>query len=125
MDEHATQKHAAALRRKEAELTASLTNREGLAAEPQADLYDEIQSAADRALVIQTLDRASTLLREVRAALDRLAHGSYGCCVQCGEEINPKRLTALPWAALCLNCQEVADGAENPQAQPARFSKAA
>ncbi len=88
-------------------------------AEPQADLFDEIQRAADRALVIETLDRASTRLREVRVALARLADGSYGFCGQCGEEINPKRLAAVPWTPLCPDCQEQADREEG--AQVARF----
>jgi hypothetical protein len=52
----------AVLRTKEAELLAKLKNREGLEAEPEAEFFDEIQRAADRALVIQALDRNSSLL---------------------------------------------------------------
>lgn len=97
------------LQEKEAELIAGLQNREGLEAESEAEFGDQIQRAADRAVVIQALDRTSSLLREVRAALVRLEDGTYGQCLQCQEEIDPKRLSAVPWAALCFSCQERAD----------------
>jgi DnaK suppressor protein len=99
----------AVLRTKEAELLAKLKNREGLEAEPEAEFFDEIQRAADRALVIQALDRNSSLLSEVRAALARIDDGGYGQCLQCEDPISPKRLAAIPWASLCIKCQEDAD----------------
>lgn len=97
------------LQEKEADLAAGLQNREGLETQSEAEVGDQIQRAADRAVVILGLDRTSALLREVRAALRRLQDGTYGQCLQCEEEISPKRLSAVPWAALCLSCQERAD----------------
>jgi len=99
----------AMLRTKEAELIAKLKKREGLEAEPEAEFFDEIQRAADRALVIQALDRNSSLLREVRAALARIDDGGYGQCLQCEDTISPNRLAAIPWASLCVKCQEEVD----------------
>jgi len=118
MNESNQKQYAAALRAKEAELLAGLNNREGLAAESEPDLFDEIQRAVDRALVVQVLDRSSALLREVRIALARIGEGSYGCCLRCEEDINPKRLAAVPWTRFCLTCQEKADREE--QCQPTR-----
>jgi RNA polymerase-binding transcription factor len=46
------------------------------------------------------------LLTEVRAALKRIADGSYGMCVRCGQPIAQKRLEALPWAAYCIKDEE-------------------
>jgi len=46
------------------------------------------------------------LLTEVRAALKRIAEGSYGMCVRCGQPITQKRLEALPWAAYCIKDEE-------------------
>lgn len=43
-------------------------------------------------------------IASVRRALDRVRDGSYGICVQCGEEISPARLEARPEAALCIRC---------------------
>jgi RNA polymerase-binding transcription factor len=106
----------AILRAKESELVAELENREGLAAEAETEFCDQIQRAADRAIVIQALDRNSALLREVRAALARIGEGGYGQCLQCEDPISPKRLAAVPWASLCLKCQEEVDQerADNP-----------
>lgn len=42
--------------------------------------------------------------RETRAALQRLHDGSYGVCANCGVDIAPARLGALPTATLCINC---------------------
>jgi DnaK suppressor protein len=45
-------------------------------------------------------------LRFSQEALKALDRGQYGECAQCGEDINPKRLEALPSATMCLRCQE-------------------
>lgn len=41
---------------------------------------------------------------QIRAALARIAEGSYGECVRCGAEIPQARLDALPWTPLCREC---------------------
>lgn len=74
-----------------------------------ADPIDMTQEAAERDLAVQLLDRESALVRRLRSALDRINDGSYGVCLQCEEEIAPKRLKAIPWAQLCIDCQENAD----------------
>ena len=42
----------------------------------------------------------------LRAALYRIAAGTYGNCVRCGGQIGMVRLTALPHASFCIPCQE-------------------
>jgi DnaK suppressor protein len=97
------------LERKEAELVQVLRNRDGIAIEKSADQMDEIQYASERDLAIQNVDRESTLLRQVRAALRRIHDSSFGTCIECEWVINPKRLAAVPWASRCIQCQEIAD----------------
>jgi DnaK suppressor protein len=46
------------------------------------------------------------LLTLVENALQRLANGTYGRCLQCGKPIPPKRLEALPWAERDVQCEE-------------------
>ena len=92
-----------------AELARVLRNREGIAIEKSPDALDEVQHAAERELAIRNLDRESHLLRNVRAALQRIEDGSYGTCMHCEEDISPKRLDAVPWAPYCIRCQELAD----------------
>ena len=45
-------------------------------------------------------------LRQIDAALQRIASGDYGTCRRCGEAIAPARLDALPWAAHCSGCAD-------------------
>ena len=86
----------AILRIKEIELIAKLNNREGLEVRAEAEACDDMQRVADQAIVIQSLDRNSSILREVRAALTRVHEGSYGRCPECGDLISPKRATSMP-----------------------------
>ena len=44
-------------------------------------------------------------LRTLNDAQDRLMDGGYGRCLECGEQIDAKRLAADPALSLCLNCQ--------------------
>ena len=43
-------------------------------------------------------------IQQIRSALQRIADGRYGICAKCGEDIDPKRLKALPTAIFCLSC---------------------
>jgi DnaK suppressor protein len=63
----------------------------------EADIQDEIEFA-----LIQM--KAETLNR-IDEALRRLEEGTYGYCFECGEEINEKRLRALPFAVRCKDCE--------------------
>ena len=68
-----------------------------------------MQLASERELATRNLERESELSRYVRAALDRIDEGTYGACLNCDEDIGMKRLHAVPWASLCIGCQEEAD----------------
>lgn len=48
-------------------------------------------------------------LATIENALARLEDGSYGTCAECGSDIPPRRLEALPFATLCVQCQSLAD----------------
>ena len=97
------------LERKKAELDRVLRKRDDIAIEKSADQMDEIQYATERDLAIRNVDRDSTLLRQVKASLQRLHDGSFGACIECEEAISPKRLAAVPWASRCIQCQNTAD----------------
>lgn len=97
-------------------------NAEGIAFEPTADPMDEIVLATERDLIVDRLNREDSLLRQVAGALDRIAAGEFGVCLECGESISRRRLVALPWAALCLECQEAADHKPKKEAKARRNS---
>lgn len=43
-------------------------------------------------------------IRQIRAALNRIAENSYGICARCGAEIGEERLNALPYTPFCRSC---------------------
>ena len=51
------------------------------------------------------LEAAKVQLRAVLDALDRVEHGTYGTCADCGSPSPAGRLDARPEAARCVNCQ--------------------
>ena len=91
---------------KKMELAHMLREPDGMTIEKSADQMDEIQFASERDLAISNIDRESNLLNEVKAALIRIHDGSFGTCMDCDEPISLKRLTAVPWAARCIHCQD-------------------
>ena|SRR5579872_430163 len=84
-------------------------NPEGITIERTPDSMDALVLANEHDLTVERLNRETLLLRQVANALDRIVTGEYGMCLECEEPISAKRLTALPWAALCLSCQEASD----------------
>jgi DnaK suppressor protein len=98
-----------ALENRQTELGNGNRNRETFAIETSPDELDRIQQAGDRDYAISSLELNSSRLREVRAALRSFDAGTFGICVDCEENINPKRLAAVPWASSCIACQEAAD----------------
>jgi len=104
-----------ALRNCQAELGNRNGNREALTIETSPDELDRIQHASDRDFALGNLERNSGRLREVRSALGRVDAGTFGICIGCEENINPRRLAAVPWASLCIVCQQAADrGQQTP-----------
>jgi DnaK suppressor protein len=45
-------------------------------------------------------------LHDIDESLRKIKEGTYGICEECGEEISEKRLSVIPTASLCINCQE-------------------
>lgn len=65
--------------------------------------------ASDNAEENTSLDLLSSEekhLKQIQNALKRIDKKTYGTCTKCGKEISMKRLKAVPFAELCLNCQE-------------------
>lgn len=103
------EKYKKILEARQAELSGLLRNRDEIVIEKAPDALDEVQLAGERELAIRNLDRDSNMLRQIKRALGRIADGSYGVCLHCEEDISPKRVNAVPWAAFCIKCQEQVD----------------
>ncbi len=58
-------------------------------------------------VMLAVSENESRQLLLINEALERIADEEYGACQNCEDEINPKRLNAVPWARYCLKCQEL------------------
>ncbi len=47
------------------------------------------------------------ILERIDEALRKIDDGTYGTCDRCGGSINPNRLRAIPYATMCIECQEI------------------
>ena len=72
---------------------------------------DDATDAFEQAKELSLLQNAERMLAQVEAALARFEQGRYGLCERCGDRIDPARLKALPYATLCMNCQQHAEWA--------------
>lgn len=70
-----------------------------------ADLFDRAQAVEQRELGQLAAGRLVDRARRLRAALARVERGEYGICEECGKDIAPPRLAALPDVVTCLHCQ--------------------
>jgi len=87
------------------EITNPAGWRDSIAVRTSADPTDTTQQIGEREIASRNLNRNASLVRDLRAALNRLAEGAYGVCLDCDEPIAPKRLAAVPWTPRCLSCQ--------------------
>ena len=77
-----------------------------LDAEAAQDSADRCVISLSKEALFERSSQQRTLLRVIEAALRRIADGSFGVCVTCSDDIEDRRLDALPWAQFCLRCQE-------------------
>jgi DnaK suppressor protein len=73
------------------------------------DVGDLCLSTITKESLFQQRSQCQGRLRLIDRALSRIDEGSFGECVTCGEEINARRLEAIPWASNCLHCQEAVE----------------
>lgn len=83
-----------------------------LAGDRSADQLDQALAdtsrAADYAVVRQDIED----VRDIIAARRRLASGTYGRCIDCGDAIVYERLLAYPTAKRCVACQREHEGSQ-------------
>lgn len=89
----------------------SKTEQDGREADEEAtqDIADKAANSYTKEFLFHQSDESRRLLLLVTEALDRMKTGDYGQCVACQEEVQQKRLEAVPWARHCIECQEKQD----------------
>ena len=68
-------------------------------------LADTATETVDREIDYTLEEHDERMLAAIDAALGRLDAGTFGTCVNCGAQIAPARLEAMPWATLCIDCK--------------------
>lgn len=77
------------------------------------DIADQATSAYTKEFLLSIGDAERRMLKQVDEALEKIKREKYGQCEGCGEAINERRLEALPFAKLCINCQEEEERAKS------------
>jgi DnaK suppressor protein len=88
--------------------TVTRTEQDGRRADEDSaqDIADRAASSYTKEFLFSQSNNDRQLLQMVERALSRIRQGSFGECISCGKEINPKRLEAVPWTRHCIECQE-------------------
>lgn len=69
-----------------------------------ADFAEQANELEEQVALEALEGRKLQEMADIRAALARIADGSYGTCVICGNPISEARLQALPTAVTCIDC---------------------
>jgi DnaK suppressor protein len=77
------------------------------------DVADVCTTNLSKEALFQQRDDRQLKVRMTEAALARIQQGTFGVCVACGDDINPRRIDALPWTQYCLRCQQGFEQEEN------------
>ena len=75
--------------------------------EVSQDPADKASNSYTKELLFSQSTTERNTLKLIEEALERIAEGEFGECVNCGEDISAKRLEAIPWAPYCIRCQEL------------------
>ncbi|MGH9600748.1 MAG: TraR/DksA family transcriptional regulator [Terriglobales bacterium] len=88
--------------------TVSRTEQDGRVADNETaqDIADKAASSYTKEFLFHQSNSERQLLQMVESALARLREGEFGSCINCGNEVNAKRLEAVPWTRYCIDCQE-------------------
>lgn len=89
----------------EGSLGQSLTEDQQRRLESARDVGDQALMDLERELGISLMEMRNRRRQSIDEALTRLHEGTYGVCADCGIEISEKRLQAVPFAKLCVECQ--------------------
>jgi len=77
--------------------------------ESTQDIADKAVSSYTREFLYSLTDGERSTLLQIDDAIGRIDDACFGLCINCGRPMAEKRLTAVPWAPYCVDCQELAE----------------
>ena len=90
-------------------LTETITESKEMESNVAQDLVDKAETSYTKEFLLSLSDGEREQLLLIDEALKRLVHGEFGVCQVCHKEIGAKRIVAIPWTPLCIECQEKAE----------------
>jgi DnaK suppressor protein len=72
----------------------------------QGDLADQASGNNEVHIQLKLKQTDAKILQAIEEALGRIESGSYGVCRDCGQQVAPARLEAIPWTRVCISCKE-------------------
>src|SRR6202142_2506151 len=95
-------------RREELMRGIARTQQEGREADddPTVDLADKAANSYTKEFLFGLTHENRSLLQLVDDALARIQRETFGECISCQQELQQKRLEAVPWTRYCITCQE-------------------
>ncbi len=99
------EKRQAIIKEIEESLGQSLTEDQQRRLESARDVGDQALMDLERELGISLMEMRNRRRQSIDEAITRLHEGTYGICADCGVEISERRLQAVPFAKLCVECQ--------------------
>lgn len=95
-------------RRDELVKTITRTEEEGRQADddPTVDLADKAANSYTKEFLFGQTSTDRNMLNLIDEALKRIRNNEFGLCASCHEEMQQKRLEAVPWAKHCIACQQ-------------------
>src|SRR5487761_148611 len=116
MDKRKVELYRKRLLEKQSELLQRVTqsDQEGREADEEGtqDLADKAANAYTKEFLFHQSNDIRQILALVNEALERIKGGRYGICVECHDNVQGKRLEAVPWARHCIECQAKQDQGE-------------
>jgi DnaK suppressor protein len=91
----------------------------GVVRDAEEQSVDDFVTEVDMAL----MQMKSETLSRIDQAISRLENGTYGICQECDREISAARLKALPFAALCRDCQEDTETTARAEREARAFAR--
>lgn len=78
----------------------------------KGDQVDCAMNDRENLLFLKLKGRDTFYIKKIKEALQRIEDGTFGCCTECGNEIEDNRLLARPTATLCIGCKEEQEALE-------------
>ncbi len=93
------------LERKRAELNERIARiKKDITSGLEPDSGEQATQLENREVLDALANEATAEVALINKALQRMDEGEYGLCIQCGEQIDDRRLEARPYAQRCIDC---------------------